>query len=256
MESIKHLLELPNKIVDKIRDTLLSEVETKILDEEIVLFMDTEVKTLYLKLNASVDRVCKIRNKLLPNAKESFGSLYTWTKSTVSTAPPKETDYDMEFKRIDSWLKQEGWEGCESQVHPSDDILLAAEKNCVIEKLIDSHKPGNTCEENNQKKLVFVRATDELVNYSKYLQKLILFNSSAKEVLIITHMPLQIAQDSFIPTDEAIGAEIQVMSAFKPSTKQGISTIVISVCPKLQQHQQTNTGISCNFLLGIQFSHR
>jgi hypothetical protein len=250
MKSIKHLLELGNKIVDKIRDTLLSEVETQILDEEIVLFMDTKVKTLYLKLNASVDRVCKIRNKLLPNA------LYTWTKSTVSTAPLKETDYDLEFKRMDSWLKQEGWEGCESQVHPSDDIFLAAEKNCVIEKLIDSHKPGNTCEENKQKKLVFVRATDELVNYNKYLQKLILSNSSTKEVLIITHMPLQIAQDSFIPTDEAKGAEIQVMSAFKPSTKQGISTVVISVCPKLQQHQQTKTGISCNFLFRIQFSHR
>ncbi|XP_061175205.1 uncharacterized protein LOC133184247 [Saccostrea echinata] len=242
MESINHLLSLDDDLINNVRESLLAKVEKQEVNGEVVLIMDSKLNTLFLKLNDTVDRVCKIRSQLFPNAKELSSCLYEWKENTVSAIPPNHSDIDFEWKGISVWLKKEGWDRCEQCIYPSQDIFLASVENKSIEKLIECHHSKDVM--NNRKKLIFVRAMDDMVNLDMFIQRLISSCAKHRNVLIISHAKPPITIKSLLPSNMRKGIEVKVMSAFKPSNKRGISVVVISVSnPNWQQQQRCSDSV-------------
>lgn len=231
MESIKHLLNLPEQLVSKIRSSLLSDVRNEKVNGEEVLFMDAKLNTLFLKLNDTVDRTCKIRNRLLPKAKELLGHLYEWTDATtVSTTPLSQSDSEFEWKGICDWMNREGWNQCDSYIYPSDDIFLASNENLGIKKLIQnqSEREGQAL----NRKVYFVKAMKDFIKSITFmfLQELIRSAcADTKHSLIICPATQNASKESLVPADLGKETVVQIMSAFKPSIKRGISIIVISL---------------------------
>ncbi|XP_062568583.1 uncharacterized protein LOC134230757 [Saccostrea cucullata] len=240
MESINHLLSLDDDAINNIRKSLLDGIENQEVNGEVVLIMDTKLNTLFLKLNNTVDRLSKIRNQLFPNMKELSGCLYEWKVSTVSAITPNPSDVDFEWKGINAWLNKECWDSCERCIYPAQDIFLAAVENKSIEKLIECHFSKEV--KNTQRKLFFVRAMDDMVNLDMFLQRLIGSCANHRNALIISHAKPPVTLKSLLPSSLRKGIEVKVMSAFKPSNKQGISVVVISVSNPNWQQQQRSSG--------------
>eukprot|EP00105_Crassostrea_gigas_P042412 XP_019926560.1 PREDICTED: uncharacterized protein LOC105337152 isoform X2 [Crassostrea gigas] len=237
MESIKHLLNLPEQIVNKIRSSLLSDVRNEKANGEEVLFMDAKLNTLFLKLNDTVDRTCKIRNRLLPNAKELLGHLYEWTDATtVSTTPLSQSDTETEWKGICDWMNREGWNQCDSYIYPSDEIFLASKENQGIDRLIQNQTAweGQTL----NKKVFFMKEMKDFVNSIMFLQELIRSAcADTKHSLIICPVTQNISKESLVPADLGKETVVQIMSAFKPSIKRGTSIIVISLSNQISRRK-------------------
>lgn len=242
MESIKHLLDLPEQVVNKIKSSLLSEVRSEEVNGEEVLFMDAKLNTLFLKLNDTVDRTCKIRNRLLPNAKELLGHLYEWTDATtVSTTPLSQSDTETEWKAICDWMNREGWNQCDSYVYPSDDIFLASNENLGIEKLIQNQtaREGQTL----NKKVFFVKKMQDFVNSIIFLQELIRSAcADTKNTVVICHATQNTSIASLVPANLGKETVVKIMSAFKPSIKRGVSIIVISLSNQTPQTPRRKTA--------------
>lgn len=191
--------------------------------------MDAKLNTLFLKLNDTVDRTCKIRNRLLPKAKELLGHLYEWTDATtVSTTPLSQSDTETEWKGICDWMNREGWNQCDSYIYPSDDIFLASKENQGIERLIQnqSAREGQTL----NKKVFFMKEMKDFVNSIMFLQELIRSAcADTKHSLIICPATQNASKESLVPADLGKETVVKIMSAFKPSIKRGISIIVISL---------------------------
>ena len=242
MDSIKHMVDLPDEVVENIRKSLIKTLDKEEINGEEVLFMDNKLNTLFLKLNDTVDRVCNIRSILCPRAQEFLGHLFEWKESTVSSSPLSKSDAEMEWKAINNWMTHQHWNLTESSIYPSDDIFLAANKNQGIEELIMHHLPRQN---NNQKVIIFVRPMKEIVNFTMFIQELILSCVETEDTLIVCHSVPVITRQSLVPVDLPKETKVQVMSAFKPSNKRGISILVIHIYN--QKQQRLTTGISYMF---------
>ena len=254
MDSIKHMVDLPDEVVENIRKSLMKKLSREEINGEEVLFMDISLNTLFLKLNDTVDRVCKIRNTLLPHAKEFLGHLFEWKESTASSAPLNLSDAEMEWKGIKKWMTHQQWNLSESSIYPLDDIILASNKNQGIEELIVHQSPNG----DNKRKVVFVRPMKEVVNYNMFIQELILSCVETDDTLIICHSVPVITRQSLVPVDLPKETRVQVKSAFKPTSKRGISMLVIHIYnQKLDQKLSTDiSGISYISLIVITFLSR
>ncbi|XP_078318881.1 uncharacterized protein LOC144617711 isoform X2 [Crassostrea virginica] len=233
----KYIVHRSDKTSD-IRKVSSEEFDREEINGDEVLFMDTKINTLFLKLNDTVDRVCKIRNKLLPHAKERLGHLFEWKESTVSCVPFSQSDAEMEWKAINNWMTHQQWNLSEFSIYPSDDIFLAAKKNQGIEELMSHQFPKGK----NKQKVIFVRAMKDIVNYNMFMKELILSCVETDDTLIICHSVPVITRQSLVPVDLPKERQVQVMSAFKPSNKRGISILVIHICNQKQQKLTTGHG--------------
>ena len=249
MKPNKYIDDLPGKMVENIGKSILKKIDREEINGEEVLFMDTSLNTLFLKLNDTVDRVCKIRNTLLPHAKEFLGHLFEWNESTASSATLSQSDAEMEWKGINNWMTHHRWNLSESRIHPSDEIFLAANKNQGIEQLMMHQTPRGA----NKRKVIFVRPMKEIVNFTMFIQELIHSCVETEDILIICHSVPVITRQSLVPEDLPKETQVQVMSAFKPSNKRGISILVIHICN--QKQQRLTTGISLISLIKVTFRH-
>ena len=100
MKYNKHIVDLPDEMVENIGKSILKKNYREEINGEEVPIIDTKLNTLFLKLNDTVDNLCKIRNILLPYAKEPLGNLFDWKENTVASAPLSQSDTEMEWKRI------------------------------------------------------------------------------------------------------------------------------------------------------------
>ena len=171
MKYNKHIVDLSDEMVENIGKSILKKNYREEINGKEVPIIDTKLNTLFLKLNDTVDNLCKIRNILLPYAKESLGNLFDWKENTVASAPLSQSDTEMEWKRIKNWMQHQQRNLSESFIYPSDDIFLDAKKPQGIEELIVQQSPNG----DNKRKVVFVRPVKEIVNYNMFIKELILF---------------------------------------------------------------------------------
>ena len=75
MKYNKHIVDLPDEMVENIGKSILKKKYREEINGEEVPIIDTKLNTLFLKLNDTVDNLCKIRNILLPYAKEPLGNI-------------------------------------------------------------------------------------------------------------------------------------------------------------------------------------
>ncbi|XP_078318478.1 uncharacterized protein LOC111118926 isoform X6 [Crassostrea virginica] len=236
MKYNKHIVDLPDDMVENIGKSILKKNYREEINGEEVLFIDTHLNTLFLKLNDTVDRRCKIRSILLSYAKEFLGNLFDWKENTVASAPLSQSDAKVERKMIKNWMTHQQWNLSESFIYPTDDIFRTANKNQGIEELI-VHQSTNG---DNKRKVVFVRPMNEIVNYNMFIQELILSCVETEDTLIICHSVPVITRQSLVPVDLPKETQIQIKSAFKPSNKRGISILVIHICNQKQQKLATD----------------